>query len=583
MIFLDFEVFAHDWLVVFADTEKEEFRTICNDADELRRYYQEHKKDIFIGYNIRKYDQWIFKAILAGLNPKAMNDHIILFGGEGYTFSSLLKAFPIIFFDVMPNIPVSLKTLEGFMGNNIKETEVNFDLGRKLTDEELKLTEQYCRADVEALMDVFVLRKKEFESHLSLITAFDLPIQYLSKTQAQISAEILGCERVDFHDEWHIELVDTLRIKKYAHVIDWFNQQGSYVAKLETMVAGVKHIFAFGGLHGAREQYHGTGQILHVDVNSYYPSIMIEYGLLSRSVKNPEKYREIRDKRLQYKKEKNPLQAPYKIVLNGTYGICKDKHSKAYDPRRANEVCINGQLLLLDLIEHLEAIEGFELIQSNTDGLIIKIPDTDEAFDQVDDICYEWESRTRMGLGFDYIQEIWQKDVNNYVFVDVDGEVERKGAYVKGNTALDNDLPILNTALVDYFTKGIPVEKTIMDCKDLQQFQKIYKLTSKYLYAKHNNRKLQGKVFRVFASNDGMSTPLYKVKQKYRRDGNDYLSDEKFINCPKRCFIRNGDIKGVSTDDVPELDKEWYIEQAKKRLKDYGLFQDSSEIVRSLW
>lgn len=188
-----------------------------------------------------------------------------------------------------------------------------------------------------------------------------------------------------------------------------------------------------------------------------------------------------------------------------------------------------------------------------------------------------------MGLGFDYIQEIWQKDVNNYVFVDVDGEVERKGAYVKGNTALDNDLPILNTALVDYFTKGIPVEKTIMDCKDLQQFQKIYKLTSKYLYAKHNNRKLQGKVFRVFASNDGMSTPLYKVKQKYRRDGNDYLSDEKFINCPKRCFIRNGDIKGVSTDDVPELDKEWYIEQAKKRLKDYGLFQDSSEIVRSLW
>ena len=72
---------------------------------------------------------------------------------------------------------------------------------------------------------------------------------------------------------------------------------------------------------------------------------------------------------------------------------------------------------MLDLIEHLEAVQGFELIQSNTDGLIIKIPDTDEAFNAVDDVCYEWESRTGMKLDFDYIREIWQKDVNNYVFV----------------------------------------------------------------------------------------------------------------------------------------------------------------------
>lgn len=572
MIFLDFEVFKYNWLVVFADTDTEKFTVIYDDAAALTNFYEQHKNDIFVGYNIRNYDQWIFKGILAGFNPKRVNDHIIVKGKSGYNFSSLLNNFPLIFYDVMPHIPVSLKTLEGFMGDNIIETDVDFNIDRPLTAAEIALTERYCRADVESLMNVFLKRQKEFESHMSLISTFNLPIQYLSKTQAQLSAEILGCEPVNYDDEWNISIVDTLRIKKYAYVIDWFRQQNDYSAKLTTNVAGVPHIFAFGGLHGAVEKYHGTGLILHVDVNSFYPAIMIRYGLLSRAVRNPEKYTEIRDKRIEYKKAKNPLQAPYKIVLNGTYGICKDKHSKAYDPRRANEVCINGQLLLLDLIEHLEAVQGFELIQSNTDGLIIKIPDTDAAFNAVDDVCYEWETRTGMELAFDYIREIWQKDVNNYVFVDTDGEIERKGAYVKPNSDLDNDLPILNTALVDYFTKGVPVEKTIMECKDLQQFQKIYKLTSKYLHAKHNNIVLKDKVFRVFASMDAADTPLYKVKEKVRKTGERYIADEKFINSPTHCFIKNDAVAGVNTDDVSKLDKRWYIELAEKRLKDYGCY-----------
>lgn len=567
MIFLDFEVFKYNWLVVFADTETEQFTVICDDADKLTAYYEQHKRDIFVGYNIRNYDQWIFKGILAGFNPKRINDHIIVKGRNGYSFSSLLNNFPLIFYDAMPNIPTSLKTLEGFMGGNIKETDVDFNIDRPLTPEEIALTEKYCRADVEALIEVFIKQKKEFESHMSLISTFNLPIQFLSKTKAQLSAEILECEPVNFNDEWEISIVDTLRIKKYDYVIDWFKEQMDYSAKLTTTVAGVPHIFAFGGLHGAVEKYHGTGQILHVDVNSFYPAIMIEYGLLSRSVREPEKYREIRDKRIEYKKAKNPLQAPYKIVLNSTYGICKDKHNKAYDPRRANEICINGQLLLLDLIEHLEVIEGFELIQSNTDGLIIKIPDTDEAFEAVDDVCYEWEQRTHMSLGFDYIREIWQGDVNNYVFVDVDGEIERKGAYVKPNSDLDNDLPILNTAILERIINHTPVEKTIHDCKDLQQFQKIYKLTSKYLYAVHNGEKVDGKVFRVFASKNTADTALFKAKRKERRNGEVYISNEKFINCPTTCFIKNDAVLGVSTDDVP-INKQWYIDLARKRLKD---------------
>lgn len=566
MIFMDSEVFCKYWLMVFADTETEKFTTIANDPDALKAYYEKHKEDIFVGYNIRGYDQFIFKGILAGFNPKRINDYIIVEGKSGYSFSTLLNRFPLIFYDAMVN-QVSLKTLEGFMGINIKETDVDFTIDRKLTEEELALTEKYCRADVEALIEVFLKQKKEFESHMSLITTFNLPLYSLSKTKAQLSAEILGCETAHYNDEWEISIIDTLRIKKYAYVIEWFKENKDYTKKLKTMIAGVPHIFAWGGLHGAKEKYHGTGLILHVDVNSFYPAIMIEYGLLSRSVKDPKKYREIRDKRIQYKKEKNPLQAPYKIVLNSTYGICKDKHSKAYDPRRANEICVNGQLLLLDLIEHLEVVPGFELIQSNTDGLIIKIPDTDEAFNAVDDVCWEWEKRCRMGLGIDYISEIWQKDVNNYVFVDDDGNLERKGAYVKKNHDLDNDLPIINTALVEFFTKGVSVSATINNCTDLVQFQKIFKVSSKYLCARHNGIDQTGKSFRVFASKNESDTPLYKTKMKEGKTGK-YLAVEKFANCPDHCFIDNGTIQ---SKDIPQsLDKEWYINLAEKRLKDYG-------------
>ena len=136
----------------------------------------------------------------------------------------------------------------------------------------------------------------------------------------------------------------------------------------------------------------------------------------------------IYDKRIELKHAgKKKEQAPLKIVINGTYGISKAVTSKAYDPRNANLICMNGQLMLIDLIEHLERIDGFELIQSNTDGLIVSLPDTDEAFEQMDDICYEWETRCNMVLEFDEIKAMWgQKDVNNYVFEFTNGKLERK-------------------------------------------------------------------------------------------------------------------------------------------------------------
>ena len=204
------------------------------------------------------------------------------------------------------------------------------------------------------------------------------------------------------------------------------------------------------------------------------------------------------------------------------------------------------------------------MIQSNTDGLIIQIPDSDEAFAAVDDICFEWEQRTGMQLGFNTITEIWQKDVNNYLFRFEDGKIERKGAWLKELNNLDNDLPIVNEALVKFMTDGVPVEKTIMECDHLKEFQKIVKVSNKFLCGWHNGQNLAEKTFRVFASVDSNDTFIGKVKIKKGAE-----AVEKFANTPDHCFIWNDAVNMVT---VPaKLDKKYYVDIAKARLKAFGV------------
>ena len=566
LIFYDFEVFKYDWLVITCDPINKQW-TIVKSKAGMERHYQQHKNDIWIGYNSRSYDQYILKAILCGFDPYKVSSWIIEDGRKGWEYSSELNMFPLLNYDCMPSVSNSLKQLEGFMGNDMRETTVPFNIDRKLTEDEWFEVVKYCKHDVEQTMEVFLRNKADFDAHLSMIATFNLPIRNISKTKPQLSALALGCTKKDWWDEWDYTIIDTLKISKYRRVIDWFETQREvcdYDATYILNVCGVPHQFGWGGLHGAPDKpIHRKGLIIHVDVTSFYPSIMIEYDMLSRNVSDKSVYKQIYDKRVELKKAgKKKEQAPYKIILNSTYGMAKDQYSQAYDPRKANEVCVNGQLLLLDLLEHLEG--HCELLQSNTDGLIIQIPDTDEAFDKIDDICFEWESRTRMHLGFDVITEIWQKDVNNYIFKLEDGDIERKGAYVKELNDLDNDLPVINTALVDCMANNIPVEKTINQCDDLKQFQKIVKVSSKYECAWHNGNKLQDKTFRVFASKNESDTIIGKIKLK---NGKEVI--EKFANTPEHCFIWNGDVNGERIPDY--LDRNYYIELAEKRLKQFGM------------
>ena len=225
--FHDFEVFYQDWLVVIINPVTQTVTKIANDTDKLKQYYDDHKEEIWIGYNSRNYDQYIMKAILLGMDPWKVNEWIIIKNRKGWEYSSLFNTIQLYTYDCQKGFN-SLKQLEGFMGNSVKETGVPFDIRRKLTPKEIRKTFEYCTHDVEQTLEVFLRTKATFDAHISLIKTFNLPMSSISKTQAQLSAMALGCVKKDWLDEWDLQIVPTLRIKKYVDVINWFVDKSNH-------------------------------------------------------------------------------------------------------------------------------------------------------------------------------------------------------------------------------------------------------------------------------------------------------------------------------------------------------------------
>ena len=564
LIFADSEVMKEDWLFYFIDYDTKKEICICNDSEKLKNFYKlcVNNNIILVFYNGRQYDQWIFKAILKDLNPYRVSQGLIEQGKKGYQLIPKHYEIPLIFFDCMTSFN-GLKTLESFLGLDIRETNVDFNLDRKMTKEELQDTIDYCRKDVLATIEVFEKSKDEFESMMGLIEMFDLPLINITKTKAQISATILEAQRPDFKrdDEWDIVLPDNLIIENYTDVVDWFlsDEIQKPKAKYEREVARVKHIFALGGIHGSTVKQRYEGIIACWDVASLYPSTIIEYDLMSRNVKNANKYREIRDLRIDLKKKGDPKQAPLKIVLNSTYGILNDKYSPMYDPRQARRVCIYNQLFLLDLVEKIESVCGdkAELLQNNTDGTYWKFEDM-KTLELAKKEVEKWEKRTRYTMELDMAQLLIQRDVNTYLLVTSKGKIKCKGA-LKQPKPLDNDLPIIPKALKEYLVNGTPLEDYINNENRLIEFAKTYKVTGNYKCAYHNGIELPHKTYRVFASTNVNDTEFFKWKK-------DKETPDKFANTPQHTFYENGDIRDKTIDNYP-LDKEWYINQAIKEYK----------------
>lgn len=613
LIIFDFEIFKEDWVFGYKKISRlnsdQSYYSICNDRAKLVKFYNENKEALWVGYNSNNYDANILKAIIKGINPKEVSDYIIV--NKDKSKLSIYKKFDfkgfcqdLITFDCCQKngaTIIGLKELEAYMGDSIEESSVDFNINRKLTDAELEEVMKYNKHDVEETLKVFRNNIEDYQARRDLIKKYKLDFKCINKTKSQLSTIILGCQRPEQSrgDAEEIEFIPTLKIEKNKDVLDFYRngdwrpiKEGDKEKNPQfiKLINGVPHCFGVGGLHGAigtindgvdkATPVHRNGHLLHIDVQSYYPSLMIKYNWLSRNCQKPELYKQIYEERLKLKAEgKKAEQAPLKIVLNATYGIMKDKRSDAYDPRQANNICINGQLALLDLLEKLEG--HCDLIQTNTDGIIVQLK-TMKDLSKIREIVKEWEDRIGVTTSFDYLTEIWQRDVNCYLikFETEKGKkskVECKGKELTFNDSSNNNINVVKEAVRQFMLNGTAVEETINDSKfKLIDFQMLTKYGSTYDYVCYGNEKLETKYNRVFASSDKNDPCLYKVKNKKVKEAkklddqfgemkdNKPKGAEKIANCPLNCFIDNGDI---NNKELPKkLDKKWYIKEAKRLL-----------------
>ena len=595
----DFECYSKiNWFcVTFINYEDRTNKiVILNDKQKLIDFYNKHKNDIFISYNGRQYDTGMFKGILAGMNVGYVNDKLIKEGKKPFQVVRNSKKYPLNDYDTILK-DKSLKQLEAFMGDDIRETEVDFNKDEELTDEEIQQTLHYNGHDVIEMLKVLDHCWDDFEGQLDIIELYGLDMSYFTKTKVQLASKILNAvNQHTLDDEFSIRLPETIQLSdKYKFIPEWYlspknwrykehlrSEDNQHNNQLCCIVAGIPHVFAWGGCHGADDkQAVFEGIILHADVSSMYPTTDIEYGLLSRKFKNPDDFKQMRDFRLKLKAERNSKNKALKPMINGVYGATKDRNNPAYDPLMANLTCVFGQMFILDLIDKLEPY--CRLLQTNTDGIFV-LCENEEMKNKVIEITNEVGKRLRMEFEIDEYTKLIQKDVNNYIAVMKNGKLECKGAMVKFNKPIDNDLPILNDAVRNYLASGIPVEQTINECTEYIKFQKVIKLSAKYkeiwygngIVAKDNKitsidgELLKGKVHRVFASKRVSDGSIYKLKIE-----KGVKSYEQFANTPKHLFIDNEDIHEKS---IPKhLDKEYYINEAKKRIEMF-LTKDEEKI-----
>lgn len=587
VIVIDFESFKCDTVLCWLNLTKKTEGHFVNDLDGIKQFYRENINNLFVGYNIKGYDAYIYKAIIMGLNPHEVSDWIVKEGKQGWQFNSEMNRIPLNIYDVYTGkIDKDLKTLEAFMGVSIHESSVSFDLDRPLTDEELEETVKYCTDDVRNTARVFKYRIGDFISYTMLIKNFKLPMSAFSKTKAQISSMILKARKVmpPFQDDYDYILPQCLQLGKYGFMLDWFykpeNKTPHCKNVLQFETDNAKVCAGFGGMHDENGFMDVSGYLLNVDVASYYPHLIKHYGLMSRAVPDPNVYYQMIDNRIALKKTNPALASALKICLNSVYGTLRTYESDMTDFRMGNSVAISGQLLLIDLLEKIES--RCQIINVNTDGLLVKC-DSPEDIEWVKERAREWEQRSKMTLEYDEYSHYVGKDVNNYILMDSAREhVKYKGAMVKDLSPLDYNTAVVNQAIRRYIMDGVKPEETVYGNNNLMDYMIVCKLKGDFKQIVHKENgelvKVPNKVVRVFASKDSNDGYIGRTREQKSSqmtlgfDENGEWNKEssiqglnKFADTPENCFIENGDIRGLSCPE--KLDKQWYVDQVYSKLE----------------
>lgn len=387
----------------------------------------------------------------------------------------------------------SLKWCEFMMNMDVEEMPVHFSK-RGLTEEDVRITQEYRRHDVMATLGVLYLTLGEVDKVMEVNGGVPIPElkDYEGKNKIQDRLDILketgmpclNWSDVKIGEEWNRmdymkseRIVDERSIfpKKVQHpygkkfkeffpktmkfttpkmkkFIKEFGENYVLAKKQEfpITIGNTVYTLAKGGIHSTEKN-----RTVHIpkgskcsdaDVGAQYPNSIIKLDVFPPHLKrtiiiNFVKTVELKDYYKQKGKdvEDKVLKSYYKGLEGGTklrmnggyYGKLGQKGSFLEYPEGLLKVCIGNQIEILMLIEAMEEA-GFNVISGNTDGILTIYPEEREQ--DYFRICHEWEEavgNVKMGkLEYANFQGLWQDSVNSYIGLKEDGGVKKKGRFV---------------------------------------------------------------------------------------------------------------------------------------------------------
>lgn len=596
-----------------------------------------------VGFNNHHYDDKMLANIYFGRNPNQASHEIINVPfSKASEFDLMCNSL-----DVFKDVQGSLKYYEAVMGMNIMESGVPFDIERHLTQEEFENEVLYCLTDVRATVHAFRFRMAggptSIQNKLTLLNNYNMPMLDTRKTDNQLVQEILqgvpqswetGYDELfdldtfedliekhifnipdvildlyrDYHADYH-EKVRTVENKREfkkqytkknnTNIFDF--DTNKFIDKKDPIfkdkLRRVFLNFGWGGIHTFNFFEILTGNVLHADKGSYYPSIQVVFLMHLVNTKNPGIYKELLDGRISNKRfmdeiksvltdeEKEELErfrngellitecgdnvralveiegqiTGIKLILNKVYGLMGLATSSIFHPVKLTTVCVVGHLLITELIFRVfKYIPETELGQANTDGVIFVVEDEDVKL--FEDICAFYADEIGISIDVHHFDKMIQSTVNNYILMNK-GEIEElKGATTKNYKGSDhveqagritNNLSIKSKALVDYFVYGTSVEDTVMNETDIGRFQYIASVNGKVAgFYNKTQSKWEMKNNRIMVMKDSQDEIVKITKSNI----NDFI--EKFgmgDRLDENNFQLVDDFKEIYTDHIGEI------------------------------
>jgi hypothetical protein len=485
----------------------------------------------FLGYDAPMIALMLGGASNAKL--KQGNDSIILGGLRYWQVEEALhvrvpREWDMIdMIEPQPNAFASLKTLNGRLHGR-KMQDLPYSPDQVLTEQQMDDVLAYMGNDLEATHILFDALKEPLQLRAALRQEYDF--NFMSKSDSQIGEGIIKkvveqktgvkVERptvraghqfsykppafLAYENPELQDIVDRLRTTEFVIKFDGKVGLPPWLEGKTIVIGGTEFAVGIGGLHSteSRRAVHADDDyaMVDVDVTGYYGQIIInskQYPTAIGPAFCPifEEIKTSRDKLKPKLKDPNTPKSELpaieasvggkKIVTNGTFGKTSSPHSSLYAPHLMIYTTLTGQLSILMLIDRIVAA-GMQVVSANTDGVVIRVPramwgglDGDRfAESEIKDVVEQWEQDTGFNLEAVEYQSLYNLSVNTYIAVKPDGKVKRKGTLsnpwrekdMRGLLMKNPNAVVCADAVVEFITKGTPIEDYIRGCTDVRDF-----------------------------------------------------------------------------------------------------------------